>query len=200
MDWNLVAASVSTVAALGSWAAAAQANGAAKSLEKIEQDRRHDELTPDFRIRTERTSRDPDMALLWLKLVGPAGLRYLDRVVVTIRDTVEARIPISPLGPTAEQVADHVFGPYRFRPQIDGFDRTGREVGPISLLVGDEHPPFTLVRTAPPSWSEQSVEGWRAEHQTDPVRLSIECRRTDNYVELWYTRWDVWYDVDSLRD
>ncbi len=84
MDISVIWAAVGAVGAVGAagvaaWAAhqsrlsAGEANAAAKALVAIEQDRRHEELTPQFEITCTVKETADDKADLWVALTGPAG-------------------------------------------------------------------------------------------------------------------------------
>ena len=87
-------------------------------------------------------------------------------------------------GPTPEQVAAQVWGPYRFIPGtgpgadpvrgIPGADETGRVTATGGMPVGEELP-FFLEPTRPPSWSSQPQENWLKRGTV--VRLRLGCRR-----------------------
>lgn len=167
---------VSGIAAVGSWMAARAANRAATTLKAIEHDRWHTDLTPQFVISCRATS---DIAAeLRLALAGPAGLDRLDEVIVGIRDDGLNHTPVDADWPTAEQVAWQIWGPYRFRPGVDGADRSGRTVAPIELQLGDWRS-FALERTLPPTWMADGNAGeqWRQDYAGQPMRLTITCRR-----------------------
>lgn len=163
---------VAAAAAVGSWRAARQASQAALTLAAIERDRRHAELTPHLEVSCTSTG---DRATLWVALTGPMGLEHLDEMSVTVRDDIRGRKPIVAGGPTADQIAEHVWGPYRFVPRVDGADSCGRCVLPVKLLLGDARP-FTLERTRPPQWSMDTGE-WSEQYRYSPVKLTLSCWR-----------------------
>lgn len=168
-----VAALVAAIASVGSWVAARQANHAAATLARIERDRWHADLTPKFEVTCQTTG--GDRAQLRVALVGPAGLDRLDRVIVSVRDDIRGRRPVTAGGPSAEQIAQHVWGPYRFVPGVDRADQTGRTVAPVELHLGDWRP-FALERTPPPPWSGD-IETWRRQYDSQPLRLTLTCHR-----------------------
>jgi hypothetical protein len=102
-------------------------------------------------------------------------------VTVTIRDDIRGRAPVTAGGPTADQIARQVWGPYRFMPGVDGADETGRSVAPLKMLLGDSRP-FTLERTPPPARANDSGS-WRRHYADQPVRLTLGCYRQDH--EPW---------------
>ncbi|MFF7183577.1 hypothetical protein [Streptomyces sp. NPDC008121] len=69
----LAVAVVAAVAAIGSWRAARNANGAAQALSRIEQQRLHADLTPNFRC-TVVANQARSTAMLRVHLEGPPGL------------------------------------------------------------------------------------------------------------------------------
>lgn len=160
----------------------------AKTTAALDVQRRNVELTPRFRATcTPLNPGTGNMRRLVLTLVGPPELQRLDALTVRIRDDHPWRAEGTPLagGPTPEQIADQIWGPYRFTPGtgpgadpargVPGADRTGRSSPTSGLPVG-EGLPFQLEPTLPPSWSQQSPQDWSRE-QGMLVRLSVECRR-----------------------
>jgi hypothetical protein len=116
---------------------------------------------------------------LVVALDGPPALDRLDQLTVTIRDdTTDHRSRVAG-GPTDEQIAVQIWGPYRFTPGVDGADPTGRAVAPIRLLLRDDRP-FQLEPSTPPLWWTAGPEAWRAMYAAAPIRLAIRCRRNDN--------------------
>lgn len=169
---GVIATTIAAIAAVGAWLAARRSGRAADALTRIEARRWHAELTPKFKI-TCRVS--GEHAALRIELVGPPGLDRLDRLTVRIRDDIRDRTPVVTGGPTAEEIARQVWGPYRFVAGIDGADPTGRQVAPIQLLAGDWRP-FTLEKTDKPPWSEDT-EWWTAQYEGSPIRLMLRCER-----------------------
>ena len=135
---------VTAVAAVGAWRAARSSSQASAAMTAIERRRWHADLTPQFEVRCRVMS--GERAKLGVALVGPAALDRLDQVTVRIRDDVPGRAPVTPSGPTAEEIARQVWGPYRFVPGVDGADQPGRSVAPFGLLLGDWRP-LALERT-----------------------------------------------------
>src|SRR6185437_11233766 len=91
----------------------------ARALADIEQDRRHSEPTPRFRVRVEPwTAGNNEDLRLRIMLTGPTGLDRIDGLTVTIRDDHFRRGDgtLTAGGPTREEVKAQVWGPYRFRP------------------------------------------------------------------------------------
>jgi hypothetical protein len=167
--------------------AAKEAAEAAAATAALDKQRRNAELTPHFRISREPSNSGSATASLKVFLCGPPELERLDTLTVTIRDDHPWRAQGSPLagGPTTEQVAAQIWGPFRFVPStgpgansvrgIPGADATGRTTPTGGLPVGEELT-FALERTQPPPWSQQSTQDWWRDRGT-LVRLRLECRR-----------------------
>lgn len=192
-----IAALVVAVAAVVIAAAAAEyARRSAKSAAEtaaLDKQRRHAELTPHFRVTLERANPGVDTQRLRVFLTGPPELGRLDALTVTIRDDHLWRGQGAQLagGPTAEQVARQIWGPYRFTPGtgpgadavrgIPGADPDGRTTPTRGMPVGEELQ-FSLEPTMPPPWSQQPPENWRRERGA-AVRLQLEGHRDG---------WDPW--------
>ena len=112
---------VAAIAAVGAWWAARSSSQASAAMTAIERRRWHADLTPQFELACRVTS--GERATLRVALVGPAALDRIDRVTVRIRDDIPGRAPVTPGGPTAEEIARQVWGPYRFVPGVDGADQ-----------------------------------------------------------------------------
>jgi hypothetical protein len=167
--------------------AAARSAEAAAVTAALDADRRHSEITPRFRIAVHPSNPGVDTLRLTVRLLGPPELERLDALTVTIRDDHPWRAQGTPLagGPTPEQVAEQIWGRWRFTPGtgpnadsvrgVPGADRTGRITPTQGLPVGEELP-FQLEPTRAPSWSQQSPESWQ--RQVGPwLRLRLECYR-----------------------
>lgn len=170
---------VAAVAAVGAWWAARSSSQASAAMTAIERRRWHADLTPQFELACQVTT--GERAKLRVALVGPAALDRLDRVTVRIRDDIPGRAPVTSGGPTAEEIARQVWGPYRFVPGVDGADQTGRSVAPFGLLLGDWRP-LALERTPSPTWSTDPA-GWRRQYDDHPVQLTLMCVREGD--ERW---------------
>ncbi len=179
---------VAAIAAVGAWWAARSSSQASAAMTAIERRRWHADLTPRFEVGCRVTS--GERAELRVALVGPAGLDRLDRVTVRIRDDLPGRAPVTSGGPTAEEIARQVWGPYRFVPGVDGADRTGRCVASFGLLLGDWRP-LALERTQAPTWSAEPA-GWRRQYDDHPVRLTLMCVREGD--ERWTVPLEVQVD------
>jgi len=154
--------------------AAERSAQAAEDLTAIEQRRRHEELNP--RLSVEAACRGPgsDRVRLTVSLDGPAGLDRLDQVAVRVRDDKD-RSPVTAGGPTQEQIAATIWGPYRFVPGVGGADQLGRELPAFPLARG-EYRLLEMEPTLQPSWVSTS-DWWRQEYADQPIRLEITCTR-----------------------
>ncbi|MDQ0935095.1 hypothetical protein [Streptomyces turgidiscabies] len=169
----LVAAIVAAVAAVGSWKAARNSDKAAETMSRIEQQRLHTDLTPDFRC-TIVANEACSTAMLRVHLDGPPGLLSHDAVEITV--SIRNDSPHRGSGPqlagsvTPEAVRAHIWGPWKF--SADGRDDTGRTVAAQQLAVG-EWTRYGLTPTSPPLWSASTTDAWRRDYANEPVRLSI---------------------------
>jgi hypothetical protein len=169
---------VAAIAAVGSWKAAHGSNEAAAALSRIEQQRLHADLTPDFRC-TIVANEACSTATLQVHLDGPPGLLSHDAVEITvsIRNDSPHRGSGAQLAGTEnpETVREHIWGPWKF--SADGRDDTGRRVAAQQLAVG-EWTRDALTSTSPPSWSATTMDAWHRGYANAPVRLSITVRTT----------------------
>ena len=180
----------SAVATGGAWLAARRANATADAVARIERDRWHTDLLPQFSARIEMG--EGDRATLSVRLVGPLPLCHLDEIRVEVAQSDDMDYtPRLAGGPTEEQVAAQVWGPLRFVPGSDGADRNGHTVVPFALTVGRGRP-FALERTRSPLWwdGNDREERWRDKWLNLPMRLVLTCRREG------FEPWTVPYEVD----
>ncbi|MER6406278.1 hypothetical protein ABT269_22735 [Streptomyces viridosporus] len=172
----LVVAIVAAIAAVGSWKAARNSHEAAATLSRIEQQRLHADLTPDFRC-TIVANEARSTAMLQIHFEGPPGLlsHGAIEITVSIRNDNPHRGSTPQLAgtETPEVVRAHIWGPWKF--SADGRDDTGRTVAPQQLAAG-EWTRYGLTPTSPPSWSATTMDSWRADYANEPVRLSITAR------------------------
>jgi hypothetical protein len=172
----LVVAIVAAIAAVGSWKAAHSSNEAAAALSRIEQQRLHADLTPDFRC-TIVANEARSTATLQVHLDGPPGLLSHDAVEITV--SIRNDSPHRGSGPqlagteSPETVRAHIWGAWKF--SADGRDDTGRTVAAQQLVVG-EWTRYGLTPTSPPSWSTTAMDVWHRGYANAPVRLSITAR------------------------
>ncbi|GGX94652.1 hypothetical protein [Streptomyces anandii] len=180
----------SAVATGGAWLAARRANATADAVARIERERWHADLTPQFNVTIERS--DGDRATLSVHLAGPLPLGYLDEVRVEVRQSDDMDYtPTLPGGAAPEQVAAHVWGPYRFVPHVNGADANGQVMPGFQLRVGAGQP-RALERTRAPLWWEGNDREarWRDKWLNKPMRLVLTCRRDG------FDPWVVPYEVD----
>lgn len=169
--------------------AAERAAEAARSMEQIERQRWHADLTPDFLVRWVEDY-PGDVALLRVDLVDPPGLGRLDRITLRVRDDRLGHGDEDQIagGASREQLKAHVWGPYKFMWGSDGVDKHGRSVKPFALPLGEGRP-YAMVRTGPPPGTEDNPfagEQWR-KVQDGPVRLEFLCER-DGFEPWTVTR------------
>lgn len=168
--------------------AADAANRTADAVSRIEHDRWHAELTPQFEITATRLGPGVDRASLRLALTGPTGLPGLSHVVLRIRNDGYSH---QPLGMVTQEMLDAtIFGPCRFEPGIDNASQDGRTVTTRPIGLGDWDK-VSLGESLVPSWSSRDY--WEARYANEPVRLSLECHAEGH--RPWYIARDV-----SLED
>jgi hypothetical protein len=165
-------------------------------LQRTEQSK---QLTPRLRISCRPLNPGGDVQHLEVALLGPPDLDELTGLTVTIRDDRPGRAEsVRPGGgPTAEQVAAQIWGPYRFTPGtgpgadpttgVAGADVTGRVIVTDGMEMGEQLP-FALQPTLRPSWAEGMTSAqWAAQFGT-VVRLRLECRRGE---QVWILRAEI---------
>lgn len=159
----------------------------------IEQDRRHEELMPEFKITCTVRETANDSADLRVSLTG-GGLEHLDEVVITIldeagRDHWTCGLPD---GVTQEQAETFVWGPWEFNTGASAQVVSNRETVPrtYSRVSGKNWDLLSLIPTRPGYWmTGTSQDDWRKQYRDHPVRLLITCRR-EGY-EPWLVQRDV---------
>jgi hypothetical protein len=163
---------------------AADSARAAAETARLDADRRHDELTPQFHLTfTERGDGAADQGELRVELTGPPGLDHLDEVTASILDDGQANhwADGRPAGITAEQARRFVWGPWEFNTGASAQvadNRTSRP-RPYSRAAGANWDRLSLRRTRPGHWMETDAERWRKQ-QPGPIRLQITSRRGDD--------------------
>ncbi|MFE5969635.1 hypothetical protein [Streptomyces sp. NPDC056463] len=192
---GVIAAFLSVAAAAAAWEATGRASDTAEEarrtaeiVARIERDRWLAELTPQFEFTL--TKEGDRAAKLLVHLAGPDALGYLESVAVRIGDDDYDHTPTqqrlgytNPNGPTPEEIAAHIWGPFRLRPRIDEADEHGREVTVTDLRVGRGRP-LALDRTMPGTWMEgKTYNSWQLEYEGHPLRLLLTCRRGE---ETWH--------------
>lgn len=153
--------------------AARRANGTADSVARIERDRWHTDLTPRLHLEIQQ---EPQLRLA-VRFDGPAGLRVLNRLVLTIRDDRDRSRDNQLAGAaTPEQMAAIIWGPYQFRPRMQGVDETGR-VAEVAGLHLDDTWLFALDPSTKASWYEgpEGSQRWHDQYNGTPLRLWAEC-------------------------
>jgi hypothetical protein len=182
-------AGLSAIATWGAWMAARRSAKTARTVARIEQDRWHAELLPQFRISIERA--EGDRATLSVRLVGPLPLCHLDEIRIEIVQSDDmARLASLPGGPSQENLDGQVWGPLRFTHGADGADVNGKTVAPFSLEVGKGRP-FSIERTRPPAWQTgpDANSHWREQWLNTPMRLVLTCRQEG--FKLWTVPFEV---------
>ena len=186
-------AALSAVAAVGAWRAAHRSAETSKTVARIEQDRWHADLLPQFDIAIERG--EGDRATLSVRLAGPVPLCHLDEISIEIvqSDDMSYRAR-TPGPPTQEELDAQVWGPFQFTHGADGADVNGKTVDPFPLEVGKGRP-FSLERTRAPYWQQGNDRDvrWREQWLNRPVRLVLTCRRDG------FKGWVVPYEVEIPR-
>lgn len=189
MSSDVATAWVSSIAALGSAAAAVMAWRAARSsaaatnqLTDIEAGRRHDELMPKLTAKVEPfNAGDTQHYRVIVGLDGPFALVRLSSLTIAVRDDRPDRDQESLPGmeATPEKIRTQVWGPLRFGPRLGPpwarTDDTGRSVSVTRPLDVGEGIALQMERTLPPPWSRHLVgseDVWRQEAGT-LLRLSV---------------------------
>lgn len=122
-----------------------------------------------------------------LTLRGPAALGPISQISLNIEDDHTWRAGANPLpgGPTSEELAEQIWGPYRFVPGtgpgvnslagVLGASRTGRDITVSRQLKIGDPIPFALEPTRPGRWMTGTTqEDWQRERGR-VVRLTAEC-------------------------
>jgi hypothetical protein len=183
-------AALSAVATAGAWLAAHRSAATADALARIERDRWHAELTPEFDVAIERG--EGDRATLTVRLTGPIPLKHLDEIVLRVVSSDDMdHTRTLPGGPTREELDAQTWGPCRFSRGADGADDNGQTVAPFSLQVNQGRP-FSIEKTRPPRWqtAHDAESRWRSEWFHKPMRLVITCKREG------FDPWTVPRDVE----
>jgi len=197
----LGATAIAAVAARQSNKSSGKANQTAEALTEIEQDRRHSELTPRFRVRVEPWTAGNDQDLrLRIMLTGPAGLDRIDGLTVRVRDDHFRRGESTPTagGPTREEIKAQIWGPYRFRPGTGPDESRADDDGRVTvydaeLPIGEELPYF-LERTRPPTWARHMTQERWNEQRGPVIRIAVEAWHND------HGRWTLPCEVDLSAD
>lgn len=183
-------AGLSAIATWGAWLAARRSAKTASTVARIEQDRWHAELLPQFQVSVDRA--EGDRATLSVRLVGPLPLCHLDEIRIEVAQSDDmARIAGLAGGPSQEELDAQVWGPLRFTHGADGADINGKTVAPFALEVGKGRP-FSMERTRPPHWQEGNDRDarWRDQWLNTPMRLVLTCKRDG------FKNWVVPFEVE----
>lgn len=178
---SVAAAGIAAWAAYQSRSSAQEANRAATTLAKIEEDRRHAELCPRFRISFGPIgAADYNGAFrMRILLVGPPTLLQLDRLTVTIRDDLHTRGEgiLTAGGPTKDQIKRQIWGSYRFTPGTGPddarADATGRSTVVEATLPVGEGLVYQLEQNPPPPWSTGTTQELWQRQQGAILRLAL---------------------------
>jgi len=159
----------------------------------IEQDRRHEELTPEFEITCTVRKTASDSADLRVSLTG-GSLDYLDEVVITILDEAgrDHWARGLPDGVAQEEAEAFVWGPWEFSTGASSQVVSSRETTPrpYSRVSGKNWDLLSLTPTWPGHWmTGTSQDSWQKQYRDHPVRLLITCRRKG--YEPWFVQRDV---------
>ncbi|MGW1810900.1 hypothetical protein [Streptomyces sp. NPDC002078] len=118
---------------------------------------------------------------------GPAALERLDEVELEIRDDGYTHGVGLVGGVDEQELANTIWGPYRFKPGIDGATGIGRTSPAVPMALG-EWLKRALEESFPPSWADRT--DWRERYGNEPVvRLWVRCRREG------YQPWTLTYNV-----
>jgi hypothetical protein len=165
----------------------------------IEQDRRHEELTPEFDITCTVKKTSDDDADLRVTLAG-GGLDRLDEVVITILDEVgkDHWGHGLPDGVTQEEAQAFVWGPWEFNtgPSAQVVSNRESRPRPYSRVSGKNWDLLGLTATRPGRWMNMPQELWRKQYRDHHVRLLITCRR-EGY-EPWFVQRDVEVEYEPV--
>lgn len=158
--------------------AARRSNKTADAVARIERERWHAEMTPQFDLTLTETGNG--QALLNVHLSGPDALRCLDDIAIVVGNDDRDHTVTNPTGsPPQDEVDAFVWGPFRFTPAVDGTDQHGRGPEPFSLDVGAGRP-LAMQRTRPAHWMDGKTQGvWQGEYVGQSIRLVLTCRRAD---------------------
>lgn len=183
---SLITASIALAISRKATEAARQSGRAADAVAAIEAQRWHHEMTPRFTITATPVGPGTDQASLLLTFDGPPALERLDEVQISIRDDGYDHGADRPGGPSAQELAQQVWGPYPFRPGIDVATPDGRTIPGAGMELGGWRK-HLLERTPVPHWSPS--ESWQQRYKNDPARLWVRCQREGH--QPWLLTFDV---------
>jgi hypothetical protein len=175
---STIAALASTGAAVAAWLAAKRSNATAEAVARIERDRWQADLTPQFDITLTESSHG--QGLLNVHLNGPDHLRHLDEVIIALgNNDMDHTLTHPEPNVTQEDYDNFVWGPFRFRPHVNGTDEHGRSPEPFPLVIGTGRP-LAMDRTDRGHWmTGTSQEAWQLQNAGESIRLELTCRRGD---------------------
>ncbi|MGW7824936.1 hypothetical protein ACWGLF_44555 [Streptomyces puniciscabiei] len=127
---------------------------AAKAGAQVERDRWHHEMTPQFDVTITRLGPGSDQASLMVTFEGPAALERLDEVELEIRDDGYTHGVGLVGGVDEQELANTIWGPYRFKPGIDGATGVGRTSPAVPMALGE-----WLKRALEESRSHRGADG-----------------------------------------
>jgi hypothetical protein len=158
----------------------------------IEDDRRHEELTPVFEASCEVPGDPGDSATLKIALIG--GIDALDEVVITIQDEsgTDHWGRGLPADVTQEQAEAFVWGPWEFDANASAQVASNRQTRPrsYSLPRGKNWDVLTLAATRPGPWMTGTTpDKWTKERRQQPIRLMLVCQRQGH--KPWFAPLEV---------
>ncbi|WP_166380850.1 hypothetical protein [Catellatospora methionotrophica] len=164
----------------------------ASAIAQVEHDRWHRELTPALRYELEKPNRLVDQVRLHIHLDGPVGLDGVDGLTVSVRDDGDHTPQVPGVNaPTAQELADTIWGPLRFKPHVDEADPVGRSVPRRPLPVGS-YLVFALEASRAPRWIEQP--DWERQYRNGRLRLIVTCEKTG--YRPWHIPWESAIPID----
>lgn len=123
--------------------------GVRKDQAEAEKDRRHREMRPMLDVAADLRF-GSDTGILTVKLTGPREMERYDWIRVQMRNDKERKFPGAHRGYSEEEWQRQVWGPFRFRPGVDGAGEHGRTAELGGRAVTDAWL-FAIERTTPPS-------------------------------------------------
>lgn len=195
---GVAAAVAAAIAALGSWNAARKANQTAGSVDAIERDRRHDELTPVFNVTCTVRAGDADSADMRVTLIGGRLERHA-AVTVTIVDDdgTDCWEHGLPDGVTQDEAAAFVCGPWEFNTAASTQVVSNRESRSRAYdrVTGHNWDPLPLTRTRPGRWMTTTDQAaWNKKWTGKPLRLLLTCKCEG------YEPWIIPENVEIAQD
>lgn len=160
-----------------------KANEAARKMAKIDEERRHRELTPQFQFDWDILN--PPFQRLGIKLVDPIDIQHLDRVTLTIRDSKKHHGKYSGTR-TQEEIDSCIWAPLRFSPGLEGTSQDGRvAICPELVKLDVFH--FQLGKTSVAPWTTE--DWWKEYVWSLPIKIDILCELSG------YRNWNLSYEI-----